>query len=215
MTTENAVRVLLCDDHPLYLDGMEAALSCVPDIEVVGRATTGAEALTLAAELRPDLVVMDLNLPDMSGIDAIRELSGVAILVLSMSEEDSSVLAALRAGAQGYLVKGARRAEILRAVRTVADGGAVFSGVVAAHLTACLTAPVGGGTPAALPELTDREREVLDLVARGHDNRRISRELFLSEKTVRNHLSHVFAKLRVRDRAAAVARARDAGLGQG
>ncbi|MEU6377040.1 response regulator transcription factor [Streptomyces sp. NPDC046909] len=208
------LRVLLCDDHPLFLDGIAAALSAAEDIEVVAAAATGEEGIRLAGELRPDLVVMDLGLPDMSGLDAIRRLPGVPVLVLSMSEDDPTVLAALKAGARGYLAKLAGRSEILHAVRTVAAGGAVFSGGVADRLMAFLTRPAGPVAPCAFPELTGREREVLELLARGHDNHRIARSLFLSEKTVRNHVSHIFTKLSVRDRAEAVARARNARLGE-
>ncbi|PSM45357.1 DNA-binding response regulator [Streptomyces dioscori] len=214
------MRVVLCDDHPVFLDGITAALSATDDIDVVATAATGEEGIRLATELRPDLVVMDLGLPDMSGLDAIRRLPGVPVLVLSMSEDDPTVLAALKAGARGYLVKLAGRSEILYAVRTVAMGGAVFSGSVADRLTAFLTRPAGPAAPCAFPELTDREREILDLLdlldllARGHNNQRIARSLFLAEKTVRNHISHIFTKLSVRDRAEAVARARNAGLGE-
>ncbi|MFE1794924.1 response regulator [Streptomyces sp. NPDC059517] len=212
--TTMTLRVVLCDDHPIFLDGITAALSATDDIEVVATAATGEEGIRLATELGPDLVVMDLGLPDMSGLDAIRRLPGVPVLVLSMSEDDPTVLAALKAGARGYLVKLAGRSEILYAVRTVAVGGAVFSGSVADRLTAFLTRPAGPAAPCAFPELTDREREILDLLARGHNNQRIARSLFLVEKTVRNHISHIFTKLSVRDRAEAVARARNAGLGE-
>lgn len=209
-----ALRILLCDDHPLFLDGIAAALSAAEDIEVVATAATGEEGIRLADELRPDLVVMDLGLPDMSGLDAIRRLPGVPVLVLSMSEDDPTVLAALKAGARGYLVKLAGRSEILHAARTVAAGGAVFGRGVADRLMTFLTRPAGPVGPCAFPELTDREREILELLARGHNNQQIARSLFLSEKTVRNHVSHIFTKLSVRDRAEAVVRARNAGLGE-
>jgi len=208
------MKVLLCDDHPLFLEGLAAALSSAPDVVVVGQVTTAERVVDVARETEPDVVVMDLHLPGMTGIEATGHLAGTPVLVVSMAEDDQAILSALRAGARGYLAKGASREEVLRAVRTVAEGGAVFSGPVAARIVACLD---GRRTAAArpLPQLTDREREVLDLVARGLDNRRISRQLVLSEKTVRNHISHIFAKLQVCDRAQAVAHARDAGLGQG
>lgn len=211
-------RILLVDDHPLFLDGVRAALSGHPDLEVVDTAATRAAALDLAASLRPDVVIMDLNLPDGSGIDATRDLlaaePGLRVLVMTMSADDDAVVAAMRAGARGYVVKGAGREDLLHAVRTVAAGGAVFSPSVADRL-----GDFFGGLAAlpgreSFPQLTEREREVLDLLARGYDNRRIARELFLSDKTVRNHVSNVLARLGVTDRAEAILRARRAGLGE-
>ena len=210
-------RVLLVDDHPLFRDGVKAALAGVDDLEVVGEAEDAAGALQQARDLSPDLVLMDVNLPDGSGIDATRaivqEQPSTRVLVMTMSSDDDAVVAAMRAGARGYVVKGAGRAELLHAVRTAADGSAVFSPQVADRLGAYFASLAALPGKESFPDLTDREREVLDLVARGHDNRRIARELFLSEKTVRNHVSNVFTKLGVEDRAAAVVRARNGGLG--
>jgi DNA-binding NarL/FixJ family response regulator len=210
-------RVLLVDDHPLFRDGVRAALTGASDLEVVGEAEGVQAALEAARALQPDLVLMDLNLPDGSGIDATRalvaELPGVRVLVMTMSAEDEAVLAAMRAGARGYVIKGAGRDELLHAVRTAASGSAVFSPAVADRLGAFFASVAALPWQEAFPQLTEREREVLDLVARGHDNRRIARELFLSEKTVRNHVSNVFTKLDVEDRATAMVRARNAGMG--
>jgi len=211
-------RVLLVDDHPLFLDGVRAALSTEPDLEVVGEAHTCAEAVEQAARLAPDVVLMDLNLPDGSGIEATRAVlvanPMTHVLVITMADDDDAVVAAMRAGARGYVVKGAGRRDLVQAVTTVAAGGAVFSPVVAARLGGFFSGLAAQPGREMFPQLSQREREVLDLVARGLDNRRIARELFLSEKTVRNHVSSVLSKLDLPDRSEAIARARRAGLGQ-
>jgi DNA-binding NarL/FixJ family response regulator len=212
-----SVRVLVVDDHPLYREGLIAAIDTMPDKEVVGEAADGAAAVAAVAALQPDVVVMDLHMPVLNGVDTTRLLTArhpdVAVLVLTMLEGDDSVFAAVRAGAKGYLLKGADRAEIGRALDAVAHGGVVFSAAIAERVLAFFAGnrPGAGATP--FPELTDREREVLDLVARGLTNPEIARRLVVSDKTVRNHVSNVFAKLHVTGRAEAVARARDAGLG--
>ena len=212
-----ARRVLVVDDHPLYREGLVTALSMVDGVEVVGEAGDGAEAVELARRLAPDVVVMDLNLPGVGGIEATRritaELPGTAVLVLTMLEGDDALFAAMRAGARGYLLKGADRQEIARALATVANGEVVFSATLAARVLAWFGRGGGRAAAAPFPELTEREREVLDLVARGLTNAAIARRLVVSDKTVRNHVSNVFGKLHVADRAEAVARARDAGLG--
>ena len=212
------IRVLLVDDHPLFLDGVRAALGSDPSIEIVGDAADVAEALEVAAAMSPDVVLMDLGLPDGSGIDATRSLQqsapDVRVLVMTMSTDDDAVVAAMRAGARGYVVKGAGRTDLLDAVRTVAAGGAVFSPTVADRLGSFFAGLAAQPGREVFPQLSEREREVLDLMARGYDNRRIARELFLSDKTVRNHVSAVLGKLEAPDRAEAILRARRAGLGE-
>ncbi|GGO87584.1 response regulator [Wenjunlia tyrosinilytica] len=218
-----SVRVFLVDDHPLFRAGVRLAMEDADDLEVVGEASTGEEAVPAlrSPDMAADVVLMDLLLPGRSGIETTRALITEAppgttaprVLIVSMSDEDDAVVAAIRAGAHGYLVKGTPREELLRAVRTVAEGGAVFSSAVAARLSGYFSAVHDLPGRAAFPQLTERERQILDLLARGYTNRRIARELVLSEKTVRNHVSHVFTKLQVTDRTEATVRARDAGLG--
>ncbi|WP_298130272.1 response regulator transcription factor [Micropruina sp.] len=210
------LRVLVVDDHPLYRDGLVTAISTMPEVDVVGTAADGLEAIAEAARLTPDVVVMDLHMPRLNGIEATRRIvagqPAVAVLVLTMLDGDDSVFAAMRAGARGYLVKGADRQEIRQALDAVARGGVVFSAGIATRVLGFFAG--GGSSPAVpFPELTEREREILDLVARGLTNTEIASRLVLSPKTVRNHVSNVFGKLQVASRAEAVAQARDAGLG--
>jgi DNA-binding NarL/FixJ family response regulator len=210
-------RVLVVDDHPLFRDGVVAALLTAEDLDVVGEAGDVASAVETAVEVAADVVMMDLQLPDGSGIGATRALltrrPQARVLVMTMSDDDEAVVAAMRAGARGYVIKGASRDELLHAVRTVAAGGAVFSPTVADRLGSFFGSLAALPGRTAFPTLTEREREVLELLARGYDNRRIARELFLSDKTVRNHVSNILTKLDVEDRAEAMARARNAGLG--
>lgn len=211
------LRVLLVDDHPMVRRGLRALLESVPDAEVVGEADSGERAVELARELTPDVVVMDLAMPGVGGVEATRRITaerpGTGVLVLTMHTDDDSVFAAMRAGARGYLVKGADTPEVLRAITAVAAGEAIFGPSVASRVLAYLTRPLSAQDATLFPELTDREREVLDLIAHGRSNGEIAAQLFLSPKTVRNHVSNVFAKLQVADRADAIVRARRAGLG--
>jgi DNA-binding NarL/FixJ family response regulator len=186
-------------------------------MEVVGEATSGDEVITLAASLSPDVILMDLNMPGVNGIDATRRIlkdnPRIGILVITMFDDDS-VFAAMRAGARGYLLKGADQVEILHAVQAVARGEAIFGPSVAQRIIEFFAAPRQARIPPAFPELTERELEVLDHIAAGRSNPDISQDLALSPKTVRNHVSNIFAKLQVADRAQAIVRARDAGLGR-
>jgi DNA-binding NarL/FixJ family response regulator len=207
------VRVLIADDHPLFREGLRALIADAADTEVAGVAADGAEAVTLALAERPDVVLMDLRMPGLNGVDATRQLTDAlpetAVLVLTMVEEDASVFAAMRAGARGYVLKGAGPETIMRSIQAVAAGDAIFGAGVAARLSQFFDGPRTN----AFPDLTAREREILTMIATGASNKTIALRLGLTEKTVRNNVSNVFAKLHVADRAAAVARARDAGLG--
>ena len=211
-------RVLVADDHPLFREGLTAGLAALPDVEVVGEAADGREAVELTLALRPDVVVMDLHMPRMGGVEATRMLAReapeVVVLVLTMVEGDSSVLAALRAGARGYLLKGADRAEIARALDAVGHGGLFLPAGVAARMPALLSAGGGRDSDAAFPQLTPREHEVLELVARGLSNAAIASRLYLSPKTVRNLVSTVLAKVHADDRGHAIRLAQAAGLGR-
>jgi len=210
-------RLLIADDHPAFRAGLRALLETARDLVVVGEVATGGAAVESAATLAPDVVLMDVNMPGLDGVEATRRIIDraphIAVLVLTMHDDDETVFAAIRAGARGYLLKGAQRAELLRAVRAVASGEAIFGPGVARRLVAYFGRPLPAADVTAFPELTDREREILDLVARGRSNAEITASLGVSPKTVRNHVSNVFSKLQVRDRAEAIVRAREAGLG--
>jgi DNA-binding NarL/FixJ family response regulator len=211
------VSVVIVDDHPVFVAGMRAVLDDFDDIDVVAVAGDGDEAVSVAEEHRPDVVLMDLRMPGTDGLAATARirttLPDTRVLVLTMDEDADSVFAALRVGANGYLLKEADSDDVHRAVLSVARGEGVFGPRVAEHVMSFFAAGGGGGTPAAFPQLTQREREVLELLARGLDNAAIARRLVLSPKTVRNRVSDVLAKLHAGTRAEAVAMARDAGLG--
>ncbi|WP_066366480.1 response regulator [Herbidospora mongoliensis] len=212
------IRVLVVDDHPVFREGFAALLGSIDDIDVIGTASNGVEAVEKVLRQHPDVVVMDVSMPEMDGIEATRrvlaERPETGVVVLTMSEEDGTIFDALRAGARGYLLKGAEPDEVVRAITTVAGGGVVFGAVLATRIADFLTSrpPVMSGE--TFPTLTAREREVLDLVAAGLSNTQIATRLFLSQKTVRNHVYAVVTKLQAADRAEAIIRARDAGLGR-
>ncbi|RGA06512.1 DNA-binding response regulator [Microbispora triticiradicis] len=210
--------VLVVDDHPVFREGFAALLGSIDDVEVVGTAATGAEAVEQAARHEPDVVVMDVSMPGMDGIEAtrhiLRERPETGVVVLTMSEEDGTIFEALRAGARGYLLKGAEPEEVVRAITTVAGGGVVFGAVLAGRITDFLAPRPQSGAATAFPGLTAREHEVLDLVAAGLSNGEIAARLFLSQKTVRNHVHAVLGKIQAADRAEAIIRGRDAGLGR-
>ncbi|TYB44892.1 response regulator transcription factor [Actinomadura chibensis] len=220
MTTEARPRVLLADDHPVYRGGLSLMLTSTGAVEVIGTAADGIDAVDMARRLLPDVVVMDLEMPRLDGIEATRRITGrhpdVAVLALTMHEDDESVLAAMLAGARGYLIKGADQAEILRAITAVAHGEIIFGPALAARITAYFARLAAATTaePDPFPQLTGREREVLTLIAGGLTNRQIAERLSLSPKTIRNNVSAVLAKLQVADRTQAVLRAREAGLGR-
>jgi DNA-binding NarL/FixJ family response regulator len=214
---ERTIRILMADDHAVFREGLRYVLGSEPDMEIVGEAATGKEVVEKTAELGPDVVLMDIQMPGINGIEATRRILGsdpkVGIVVLTMFEDDDSVFSAMRAGARGYVLKGADPSEILKVVRAVAEGEAYFGAEIARRLTDFFSAPRPASPAEPFPELTAREREVLDLIAQGHNNARIARLLFVSPKTVRNHISNIFTKLQIADRTQAILRAREAGLG--
>ena len=221
---EEAIRVLVADDHGLFREGVASLLERAEDVEIVGEAATGEDAVRLAEEELPDIVLMDLKMPGVGGIEATRTIVGrsphVGVIVVTMFEDDESVFAALRAGARGYILKDADRGELLRAIRAVARGEALLGAPIARRVLEQFSAPLPAPDPPSksppphFGELTPRELEVLNLIAQGLKNREISGRLYISEKTVGNHVSNIFTKLQVADRAGAIIRAREAGLGR-
>ena len=214
---KDTVRVLIADDHPLFREGMRGRLDRMGDITVVGEASDGDEAVRLSRELEPHVVLMDIKMPGLNGIEATREIlranPRVGVLMLTMFEDDDSVFAAMRAGARGYLLKDSGGEGVVHAIRAVTSGEAVFGPGVAERIIGFFSVP--RSAQRAFPELTEREEEILVLVARGKSNQEIAAQLFVSVKTVRNHVSNILLKLQVADRAQAVIRARDAGIGGG
>lgn len=211
------LRVLIADDHPLFRHGLQALLNATPDVEVVGEARTGEEALALAATLQPDVILMDIQMPGTNGIEATRQIlhtsPHIRILMVTMLEDDASVFTSMRAGARGFILKDAEKAEMLRAIRAVGNGEAIFSPAIATRLLDFFATPRPALLSQVFPELTEREREILHLIAQGHSNHEIASLLVLSYSTVRNYVSNIFSKLQVADRAHAIIRAREAGLG--
>jgi DNA-binding NarL/FixJ family response regulator len=216
----NRIRDLVADDHPVFRRGMRAILGAEPDTELVGEAMDGEEAVELALELSPHVILMDLNMPKVTGIEATRRILEVspntAILMLTMFEDDKSIFAAMRAGAHGYVLKGADGAETLRAIHAVASGEAIFSPTITRRLTGYFATPERDSKATSVEvfaNLTEREHEILSLIAEGYTNNAIASRLYLSPKTVRNYVSSIFTKLQVADRPQAIIRAREAGLG--
>ncbi len=214
---DQPITILIADDHPVFRFGLRALLEAQPDMAVVGEAESGAQAVQMARSLQPDLVLMDVNMPDLNGIEATRQITSTgphpAVLIITMFDDDT-VFTAMRAGARGYLLKGAQGDETLRAIRAVANGEVIFSPGVAGQMMAYFAR--GGKTAAAaerFPELTPREREILELLAQGLTNAAIADKLVLSPKTVRNQVSNIFGKLQVASRSEAIVKAREAGLG--
>ena len=211
------VRIFVADDHALFRDGLQALFDSVPDIELVGQASNGEQAIAGAAELQPDIVLMDIQMPGMNGIEATRSIVAtsphIGVIVVSMLEDDDSVFAAMRAGARGYVLKGAGQEQMLRSIRAVAAGEALFGAGIAERLMNFFANLEPSADARAFPELTEREYEVLELIANGSNNTEIASKLFITNKTARNHVSNIFNKLQVADRAQAIIRARDAGLG--
>lgn len=210
------LRILIADDHPLFRDGLRALLTSLPDFEVVGEAEDGAQAMAQALALQPDLIFMDLRMPGVDGVQAIREITRasphIGLIVVTMLNHDSAVFSAFKAGARGYLLKDARQEEIVHAIRTVASGGAMLGAALAKKVQVYFHALAPKRDLLVFPELTDREREVLQLVAQGLSNTQITERLNVSPRTVRNHITNIFAKLQVATRSEAIVHAREAGL---
>jgi DNA-binding NarL/FixJ family response regulator len=213
-----STRVLVADDHALFRYGLKAMLTNAEGFDVVDEAATGEEVVEKVAQAQPDIIIMDIQMPGMNGIEATRRVlesnPSIGVVVVTMFEDDDSVIAAMRAGARGYILKGADAEEVLKVVSAVAEGEAHFGPEIARRLMGFFSAPKPTAPSEAFPELTAREAEVLDLIAQGRNNAKIARRLYISEKTVRNHVSSIFLKLQVADRAQAIVRAREAGLGQ-
>lgn len=215
----NQLRILIADDHPLFRDGMSMLLNTIPDMLVVGEATTGDEVVNLAISLQPDVILMDIKMPGLNGIEATRRIVSdqphIRILIVTMFEDDASVFTAMRAGARGYVLKDVEKDDMLRAIRAVGRGEAIFSSGIAARLVDFFTTARSAVPREAFPMLTGREREMLHLMAQGASNAEIARLLSLSSKTVANYVSNILGKLQALDRDEAVRRAREAGLGHG
>jgi DNA-binding NarL/FixJ family response regulator len=212
------LRLLIADDHPVFRHGLRGLLSDAPDIEIVGEATTGDEAIAMAETMQPDVILMDIKMPGVNGIEATRRIlhtsPHIRILIVTMFEDNASVFTAMRAGARGYILKDAEQEDVLRAIRAVGRGEAIFSPAIATHLLDFFATPLPAVPKQVFPSLTDREREILHLIAQGATNAAIAQQLSLSIKTVGNYVSNIFSKLQVVDRTQAIIRAREAGLGR-
>lgn len=219
-----SIRILIADDHLFYREGVRSLLSGVPDVEIVGEASNGDEAVRLTSERNPDVILMDLKMPGMNGIEATQEIlkshPNVGILIITMFDDDDSVFAMMRAGARGYILKDADQSELLRAIQSVYSGEAIFSPSIARRMAnyfanpSKLMANASSSLSEAFPDLTDRERDILELIAQGQNNAAIANRLSLSIKTVQNYVSNILNKLQVADRVEAMLRAREAGLGK-
>ena len=212
------IRLLVADDHTLFREGLIALLEAAAETAVVGQAGTGTEAIKQAKETTPDVILMDIMMPEMNGIEATRQILAeqpdIGIIMLTMLEDDDSLFAAMCAGARGYILKGADKAEVLRTVQAVADGEALFGAGIASRLTSFFQRSGENDTVVTpFPDLTDREREVLTLIAQGKNNGEIANQLHISSKTVSNHISNIFNKLQVTDRAQAIVKAHHANMG--
>jgi DNA-binding NarL/FixJ family response regulator len=214
------IKLMIADDHKLFREGLKALLSITDDIEIIGEAGDGETILEKCQQIRPDIILMDINMPGSNGIQVtqsiLEQFPQTGVIMLTMLEDDASVFAAMRAGARGYLLKGADPGEVLNVIRAVAEGQALFGPAIAARLMNYFkelnSKPYSAQISSPFPELTDRELEVLRLISQGHNNQEIAQRLVLSPKTVRNHITNIFSKLQVADRAQAIVRARQAGV---
>jgi DNA-binding NarL/FixJ family response regulator len=216
MSTES-IRVMIADDHPLFRDGIRTLLLTAPDMEFAGEAASGHDIVRLAAELQPDVILMDIQMPGIDGIEATRQIvhssPHIAVLIVTMFDDDSLVFSAMRLGARGYVLKGAKHDEMRRAIRAAGNGEAIFSPSVASRMMAFFANMRPAKLPQVFPDLSDREQEILELIAQGYKNPELAEQLVLSPKTVRNHVSNILSKLQVTNRAEAILKAREAGLG--
>lgn len=211
------IRILIADDHRLFREGLRALLTSLANFEVVGEAATGQQAIEQAMALQPDVILMDIQMPDVNGVEATRRIRQAVpqtgIIMVTMFEDDNSVFAAMRAGARGYILKDADQTEVIRTLESVASGEALFGAAIAERMMKLFSNPPPDSSPSAFPELTDREHEVLELIAQGYSNAEIAAQLYISPKTVSNHVTSIFDKLQVIDRAQAIVKARKAGFG--
>jgi DNA-binding NarL/FixJ family response regulator len=211
------ISILIADDHTLFRDGLKALFDSIEDLELVGEAADGEAAVRIAGETQPDVILMDIQMPGVNGIEATRHIVSasphIGIIMVSMLEDDDSVFAAMRAGARGYVLKGADQEQMLRTIRAVAGGEALFGAGIAERLMNFFANLTPATDERTFPELTNREHEVLEMIAQGHNHLEIANALVITHKTVRNHVSNIFSKLQVADRAQAIIRARDAGMG--